>query len=80
MESRPIGLIIRQQPRRHDDQRRDPTVDCSGKMTLLLIGIESTGASRRVTQMARTRPLVAGALRGFAHKRRRFIGVTTIFA
>ena len=47
---------------------------------LLFIGIESTGASRRVTQIARTRPRAADALRSFAHKSRRFIGVTTIFA
>ena len=47
---------------------------------LLFIGIESTGASRRVTQIARTRPRAADALRSFAHRSRRFIGVTTIFA
>jgi predicted PurR-regulated permease PerM len=47
---------------------------------LLFIGIESTGASRRLAQMAKTRPQTVDALRGFAHKSRRFIAVTTIFA
>jgi predicted PurR-regulated permease PerM len=47
---------------------------------LLFIGIESTGASRRLAQMAKTRPRTVDALRGFAHKSRRFIAVTTIFA
>ena len=47
---------------------------------LLFIGIESTGASLRLAQMAKTRPQTVDALRGFAHKSRRFIAVTTIFA
>jgi AI-2 transport protein TqsA len=47
---------------------------------LLFIGIESTGASRRLEFIARTRPRVADALRNFAHKSRRFIAVTTLFA
>lgn len=47
---------------------------------LLFIGIESTGASRRLALLAKTRPQVSDALRGFAHKSRRFIVVTTIFA
>ena len=47
---------------------------------LLFLGIDSTGASRRLNALTATRPATATAIRNFASQTRRFLGVTTIFA
>jgi len=46
---------------------------------LLFMGIDSTGVSARMASVTAQRPLLAGALRSFALKTRRFLGVTTVF-
>ena len=46
---------------------------------LLFMGVDSTGVRPRMTFITDQRPLFAGALRSFAVKTRRFLGVTTVF-
>jgi AI-2 transport protein TqsA len=46
---------------------------------LLFMGIDSTSASTRMNVLAATRPDTAKALRDFAHRTRKFLGVTTLF-
>ena len=46
---------------------------------LLFMGVDSTGVRPRMTSITAQRPLFAGALRSFAVKTRRFLGVTTVF-
>ena len=46
---------------------------------LLFMGIDSTSAGSRMTVLAATRPDAAKALRDFAKRTRKFLGVTTLF-
>ncbi len=46
---------------------------------LLFMGIDSTGVSARMASIMAQRPLLAGAIRNFAVKTRRFLGVTSVF-
>ena len=46
---------------------------------LLFMGVDSTGVRPRMAAITAQRPLFAGALRSFAVKTRRFLGVTTVF-
>lgn len=46
---------------------------------LLFMGIESTSAKSRMTVLAASRPDLAQALRDFATRTRKFLGVTTLF-
>ncbi len=46
---------------------------------LLFMGVDSTGIGPRMASVTLQRPLFAGALRSFAMKTRRFLGVTTVF-
>ena len=46
---------------------------------LLFMGIDSTGVSARMASITAQRPLLAGAIRNFAVKTRRFLGVTSVF-
>lgn len=47
---------------------------------LLFLGIDATSATSRMNVLAATRPDMANALRDFAARTRKFLGVTTLFA
>jgi AI-2 transport protein TqsA len=46
---------------------------------LLFMGVDSAGVGPRMTSITAHRPLFAAALRNFAVRTRRFLGVTTVF-
>jgi AI-2 transport protein TqsA len=46
---------------------------------LLFLSVEATGVDVRLAEIARDRPQVSFALRGFARRTRTYLGVTTVF-